>query len=310
MSSKHAAAGPASSAPQPSIAAALGRLVAPHGPDTPDVVEGDDLRGVARFAHGLFRYLRPELRHADRIPSSGRALLVGNHALMGIDSFVLCPQIIEATGRLPRGLADFAIFNVPVIERAVRRLGAIPGTQDGARGLLEADELVLVYPGGSVDSFKPPEHKYQLPWAGRKGFIRLALATGTPIIPVMGAGIDDAYVELFRDRWVFPTVLGVDPRRYTFPVSMGLGFMPLPTRFVFFVGEPMAPPAPPEAAEDEAVVDAWHEEVWTRCQALLDASVETWRAERSASGARTLEAVGGMVEGLLRGLSAPRPPRS
>ena len=235
----------------------------------------DDLLGVVEQT---LAYLKPELHHAERIPAGG-ALLVGNHALMGIDSFALYPLLVKHTGRRPRGLADRALWRLPPLGRGLERMGAVQGAPDAAEKLLRAGEMVLVYPGGGPESFKPPADHYKLLWQDRLGFIRVALRAQVPIVPIMAAGTDHAYRYLFRDRWIARRLAGGP--RYDFPVSLGLGVLPLPGKFTYHVGEPIAPPGGPELADDPVALAAFHKHVWQTAQGQLDAAVAQWRVENT-----------------------------
>ena len=212
--------------------------------------ERDALLGV--FSRTL-SYLKPELRHPERIPTGG-ALLVGNHALLGIDSFALYPLLVEHTGRLPRGLADRALWRIPPLGVGLERMGAVPGQQGAAVDLLRAGHMVLVYPGGATESFKNPRDRYKLLWTGRQGFIQVALRAQVPIVPIAAAGTDHAYQYLFREKWIARRIAG--GARYDFPISLGLGLLPLPGKFTYDVGEPILPPGGPELADDPDAVAA------------------------------------------------------
>lgn len=267
----------------------MAALIQALGPvaDEADSVQLDDahIDELMSIVEQLLGYLRPELRGAEQLEGLDGALIVGNHGLMGVDSFALYPLLWRATRRLPRGLGDRALFEVEPLRRLVTHMGAVVGERDNAIELLTRDELVLVYPGGSADSFKGPDRRYRLPWADRTGFIRVAMRAQKPIVPVMGAGIDDAYHYLFHDRWLFPRLFGQGKARYAFPVSVGMGLLPLPgTRFTFTVSAPIYPPSDPALADDEVAVRAFHADVWRSCQTDLDAAMATWRTERANEG--------------------------
>ncbi len=257
------------------LAAALRFLFSPvSDDDAENRMAPEHIDAVMAVISATLGYVQPTLVGAANLPTEGGALLVGNHGLMGVDSFALYPLIWQAVRRVPRGLADRVLFDLEPLRRFVTHAGGVPGYRDAAVELLQRDELVLVYPGGSTDSFKGPEGHYQLPWSGRTGFVRVAMRAQRPIIPVMASGIDDAYRFLFHDRWVFPRLFGHGKARYAFPVSVGMGLLPLPgTRFTYHLGEPIHPPADPDLADDEAAVAAFHGEVWRTCQAQLDAAV-------------------------------------
>lgn len=232
----------------------------------------------AKLLAGALSYLRPELRHAERIPAGG-VLLVGNHALMGIDSFALYPLLWQHTRRLPRGLADRFLFKVPGIDKVFHSVGAIEGHPDQAVALLQQGEMCLVYPGGSAESFKGPAQRYQLFWQDRLGFAKVAMRAQVPVVPVMAAGVDHAYRYLFRDKLLVRRVAGQGKARYDFPVSLGLGILPLPVQFTYHVGAPLQPPAGAHLADDPRAVEAFQRQVWRAAQAQLDDAVRAWQAQ-------------------------------
>lgn len=265
----------------------LPKLFAPlphdHNPADGSAILPEPERGpLLDLVSRLLAYTQPELEDAHLIPRSGPVLLVGNHGFLGVDSAGLYPLLASHTGRFPRGLADRLLFERPVVERFVPRIGAVPGTQDNAAALLNAGEMVLVYPGGVDDSFKGPERRYQLQWQRRQGFVRLAIATGAPIVPVLCAGADSAFYYLFRDKVLFRRLYGKGNARYDFPFYVGLGILPLPVKFLYRAGRPIRPP-PPSALDNPAAVDAFHREVWQTCQRQLDRLVLDWQSMRLAS---------------------------
>lgn len=223
-------------------------------------------------------YLRPRLLNSERIPAGG-VLLVGNHALMGVDSFALYPLLWQHLHRLPRGLGDRVLFKVPAIGKIFQSLGAIEGNPDQAAELLRQGEMCLVYPGGSAESFKGPDQRYKLLWQNRMGFAKLAISAQVPVVPVMAAGVDHAYRFLFRDKLLVRRVVGQGKARYDFPVSMGLGILPLPVQFTYHIGEPLYPPEGTELAQDPRAVAAFQLKVWNAAQRQLDDAVAEWLAQ-------------------------------
>jgi len=158
-----------------------------------------------RLARTIADKLLATLHGHDHLPRSGSALLVGNHAFLGVDSFALTSLLLLETSRYPRFLAEKNLYRIPVVRDFLHSVGAIPGTPDDAVALLEAGEIVVVYPGGIDDSFKLTRDAYTLPWRGRAGFARVAMRAAAPIIPVAATGIDERYTlsrrEPFLGRW-------------------------------------------------------------------------------------------------------------
>ncbi len=240
----------------------------------------------------VLQYVQPELRHAERVPPGG-ALLTGNHSLMGIDSFGLYPLLWQHLRRLPRGLADRALFTLAPAARAFGRVGAVPGDPQTAVELLQQGELCLVYPGGSAESFKDPDQRYRLFWNERMGFAKVAMRAQVPVVPVMAAGPDHAYRFLFRERWLARRLVGQGKARYDFPLSLGLGILPLPVKFTYEIGEPIAPPPGAHLADDPVAVAEFHALVWRTCQAQLDRLVAEWRGQTSGTADRLARRVAG-----------------
>ncbi|HSL11568.1 MAG TPA: lysophospholipid acyltransferase family protein [Actinomycetota bacterium] len=125
----------------------------------------------------------------DRIPRDGPAIVACNHASY-LDPFANAYAVIEA-GRRPRFIAKAELFEIPVVGMALRGARQIPvvrGRRDGsalvaAERALAGGEVVVIYPEGTVTN--RPDH---LPMQGKTGAVRLALATGAPIVPMASWG--------------------------------------------------------------------------------------------------------------------------
>ena len=158
------------------------------------------------------------LEGAERIPAQGGALLVGNHSFLGLDGFVLAALVNREAGRYLRFLGK-APRDIPALGPLLTRLGAVAGEPEVAVSMLEAGDLVAVYPGGIDDSWKPKAERYRLRWGQRAGFARVAMRAGIPIIPVAGLGIDDAYDVVGRERKLGRAIFGSS--RYDLPIAFG-----------------------------------------------------------------------------------------
>ncbi len=235
------------------------------------------VRQVVRLTSPVVRYFRTKVEGAWRLPRDQGALLISNHAILGIDSMVFFPALYEETGRLLRGLADHHLFKIPLLNQLVTRMGAVDGRRDNAIAMLRDGHWGICYPGGSQDSFKTMDQRYRLPWHGRMGYLRVALASGVPIVPVAGIGIDDAYVGIGKERQLGRALFGKP--RYDLPILVGLGPMPLPVKFRFVIDEPIDPASAfglsPEHADapDEVLLEA-HLAIWTHTQQLIDRELQ------------------------------------
>ncbi|GAA3474402.1 MULTISPECIES: lysophospholipid acyltransferase family protein [Nonomuraea] len=130
--------------------------------------------------------VKKDWRRGELLPRTGGIIIATNH-LSWADP-VLLSHFLYNNGRWPTILAKAALFRVPLLKVAVRALQAIPvsrGTSEAARSLeiseqrLRAGGAILFYPEGTVT--RDPA---LWPMVGKTGAARLALETGTPVIPV------------------------------------------------------------------------------------------------------------------------------
>ncbi len=132
---------------------------------------------------------RGRRRVAQALPD-GPIIVVSNHTSYA--DGVLLAIICRRHGRTLRLLATSGVFRAPVVGSIVRRLGFVRvergsalanAALDAAAEALAAGEAVGIFPEGRLtrDPDKWPER-------GRTGAVRLALATGAPIVPVAMVG--------------------------------------------------------------------------------------------------------------------------
>ncbi len=191
----------------------------------------------------LFRnYFRVETFDIERVPT-GRVLLVGNHSgQFAYDGMMLATaMLLEAEPpRLVRGMGEYFLFRMPWVGQTAARMGQMVGTPENCVAMLEQDECVMVFPEGADGANKPFRERYQLQRFGT-GFMRLALQTGTPIVPVgiIGAEEQQPGFANLRDlgrRFDLPSL----PITISQPWFGPLGSMfALPTKYRMYFGEPL-----------------------------------------------------------------------
>ncbi len=243
----------------------------------------DFFRMVGRY------YFRLEVRGVENVPPAGPVLLVGNHnaGLLPADGFFTALAIWDRFGpsRAVYALAHDLLFHDPTLRRYALRLGILRAGHDGARRAFARRDMVLVYPGSDLDTFRPWSARNRIVLGGRKGFLKLALAAGVPIVPVVSAGTHEQLIVLTRgDR--LATLLGmhrwartsVCPIVFALPWGVTSGFvpyLPLPAQTTVAFGRPMAWPAlSPDDADDPAVLERCYAEVEEKMQSLLDELTE------------------------------------
>ncbi len=229
----------------------------------------------------LYRYwLRVETSGIERVPE-GRLLVIGNHsgntfawdgAMLGAALFFECEP-----PRMVRGMGEYYLPTVPFFNVAMHRAGSVVGTPENCAQLLERDEVIMVFPEGRHGFVKTYKHRYQLQRFGL-GFMRLALETGTPILPVGIVGGEEQSPGLANIP-ALGRLLGAP----AFPITplfpwLGLaGFLPLPVKFHLHFGEPILFEG--DAAEDDAAIEKKVEVVKSDIRALITEGLdarESW----------------------------------
>jgi 1-acyl-sn-glycerol-3-phosphate acyltransferase len=232
------------------------------------------VRAVRPLVQALSRLHPLRIEGVENVPH-GAALLVGNHGMLGYESPFFFERVFAATGRLPVGLADRWFFRVPLLRDLLMRLGGAYGSIGNGLRALRRGELVVCYPGGAREVFKTEQQKYQCLWHRSVGFVRLAIATGAPMVPFAAAGVDDTYRVLMHVRGSGKLLMG--SCQYDLPLVWGLGPFPRPVPFWFRVGAPILPPKGIRASDVATVLDI-HREVWGRTQNMVDELVDSWSA--------------------------------
>src|SRR5215210_568548 len=151
-------------------------------------------------------YHRAEVRGLDNIPAEGPVLLVGNHSggTLISDTFVFAQAFYDHFGPLRRfhQLAHDLVFQLPGVRASLSRFGTVPASPENMRRALERDAALLVYPGGDHETYRPSWESAEIDFAGRTGFVKLAIEHGVPIVPVVAIGGQETALFLGRGRRV------------------------------------------------------------------------------------------------------------
>ncbi len=229
--------------------------------------DADVARRFYRGLGWLTDRLRIDVEGLANVPSSGRALLVANHAF-GWDVVFPMGAVFRELGRPVWALGEHLWWKVPFLRRLAAALGTVDGTMENADRLLARDELVLVLPGGLREAVKPRELRYRLLWGHRYGFIQTAIRNQAPIIPLVCMGSDDLFDFVGNAYRRGERVL----RRTGIPLPLPSRLLPIPhlvpLKFVF--GEPLEPPGPPSLAEDPLAVRRFRREVEGALHEILE----------------------------------------
>jgi 1-acyl-sn-glycerol-3-phosphate acyltransferase len=189
-------------------------------------------------------YFRGEVRGLGNIPEEGPVLLVGNHSGGNLTPdthvFTLAFSAYFGVERRFHQLAHNLVLSMPGLS-FLRKYGTVAASHDNARKALEAGAAVLVYPGGDYEVHRPIWESGRVDFGGRKGFLRLALDEGVPIVPVVSIGGQETALFLSRgERLAKGLRLDKLFRLKVLPISLAppwginvgdmLGHLPLPAK--------------------------------------------------------------------------------
>ena len=228
-------------------------------------------------------YFGAEVRGMDRVPKSP-VLLIGNHSggIITPDTSAVYAAWYRARGFDDplMGLAFDGIYGVPGWRELMRKIGQMPASMDNAEAALGQGHSVLLYPGGAYEVFRPWKDRNRIAFKGRKGFIRLALRAGVPVVPVVGHGGHETTIVLTRGERL-AKLLGLDRVRMDgapilFQIPWGISTpatpgLPLPAKITVQVCEPLDwSRFGPEAADDPEVLEQCYQETISIMQTTLD----------------------------------------
>jgi 1-acyl-sn-glycerol-3-phosphate acyltransferase len=229
-------------------------------------------------------WFRMELEGWEKIPEPP-ALLIGIHsgAPFVWDAWTIGIQWWRRYGgsRVLHGTAHDALMAAPGIGSYFRKMGVIPAAPDSMSSALAAGHDVALWPGGEKDSLRPWTKRDDAVLAGRKGFVKLAIKTGVPIVPIATVGGPDSMPVLTNGRRLAKwTQLDKLARIKVMPISLmapwGLSpamlpEIPFPTKIRTAFQDPVELDDDPDRVKDDDYVEQKYEEVRQSIQSGMDA---------------------------------------
>jgi 1-acyl-sn-glycerol-3-phosphate acyltransferase len=194
---------------------------------------------LAAIAELHRKYFRTEVFGAENVPD-GRVLLVANHSgQLPIDGAIVGATLFMDVEppRFMRAMVEKWTQTLPFVAAYFPRVGQVVGVPENAERLLLQGEALLVFPEGVRGISKPFSRRYRLEEFGL-GFMRLAIQTDTPVVPVAIIGGEEQYVSIGNLESIAKAL-----RLPSLPIIPQLlipgGQLPLPTRYRVYFGEPM-----------------------------------------------------------------------
>jgi 1-acyl-sn-glycerol-3-phosphate acyltransferase len=233
-------------------------------------------------------YFRAEVRDLGNVPADRPVLLVGNHSggNVIVDTFIFSLAFSTHFGveRPFHQLAHNLAIAWPFAGGMLRKSGTLSASHEHAEQALAAGAPVLVYPGGDWETHRPSWEGNRIDFAGRKGFVQLALDAGVPIVPVVSIGGQETALFISRGAGL-ARALRLDElaRLKVLPISLALpwglnvgdfaGHIPLPAKITIEV-------LPPIDLKREFGPDPDHDEVYDHVTAQMQDALDGLAAER------------------------------
>jgi 1-acyl-sn-glycerol-3-phosphate acyltransferase len=217
---------------------------------------------VAKYAVLVARaiyknYFRTEVHGLANVPK-GRVLLISNHSgQLPLDGLAIASALLLEGDppRFVRSMVEKWSATLPFVSELFARCGQIVGVPENCIRLLEMEEAVLVFPEGARGISKTFDQRYKLTEFGL-GFMRLALQTNTPVVPVAVVGAEEQYISVANVR-PLARLLGMPAAPVMPQLLLPGGFLPLPTKYRVYFGEPMTFHGDPD--DEDAAIE---EKVW------------------------------------------------
>ncbi len=220
-------------------------------------------------------YFRTSVYGTENLPK-GRVLLVANHSgQVPIDGALIAASLFmdAEPPRVVRAMVEKWTQTLPFVSMFFSRVGQVVGVPENARRLLEQGEALLVFPEGARGIAKTFDRRYQLEDFG-PGFMRLAIETNTPIVPIAVIGGEEQYVSVANLRGMARFL-----RIPAFPIMPQIfipgGQLPLPTKYRIHFGKPLTFGGDPD--DDDAVIDEKVAKVRATVQSMVNRGVKERR---------------------------------
>ena len=192
------------------------------------------------------------------------------------------------TERVLHSTAHDVLMAAPGLGDYFRLCGVIPASSEGVGAALSAGCDVIIWPGGEVDAMRNWRRRDEAVLGERMGFVRQAIRSGVPIVPVASVGGHDTVFVLSEGRWIVNGLEHISAlkglketlRGSQLPVMLGIPFgltietipthLPLPAKIRTELLTPIHVDHDPERVNDRAYVTSIYREVQSAIQHAMD----------------------------------------
>lgn len=217
---------------------------------------------LPRFIMELMRkYFRMEVEGIENLPKTGGCIIAPNHSgYAGFDAFCLKNEIYKAIGRSAKVMTHHFWFLTQTTSIPANKVGFVDATTKNGIELLKKEEMIVLFPEGEYGNFKPTSRAYKLQ-EFKRGFVRLAVYTGAPIIPTIVLGAEETHINLKELK--FTKFL----RGAVLPLPLNI--LPLPARWKIIFLKPIYLPYKSESAKDSELMREVADDIRERLQMAI-----------------------------------------
>lgn len=234
----------------------------------------------AKWLEAMKERHRYSVEGLEHLLTPGPKLLIAYHGRgIPLDLALLAEEVRRIAGYLPRSIVHQGLWDIPFFSTYLAASGCIPGDGPVLREAVRRGEAVFVAPGGTYEGLRGFWHRHEVDWGPRRGYLRLALELGLPLIPAATAGMDDRFIGL-NDGHALGRKLHL-PGKWPLWFALGpQGLYPFtldfPVKFHTVIAEPIVlePPKNP----DSAWLEETHCLITQRIQSTLDTASRTVQA--------------------------------
>lgn len=225
-------------------------------------------------------YFRCEIDGWERIPER-TSLFIGVHSggTLTMDAWTLVTAWQRRFGndRVLHGTAHDVLLALPGLGDYFRLSGVIAASRASVGAALARGDDVIVWPGGEKDAMRSWRRRDVAELGGRTGFVRQAIVSGVPIVPVATVGGHDTVFVLSEGKWLANLLMKNEGLRnalrgadnlpiiagFPFPLAIELlpAHIPLPAKIRTEFLEPIEVDTDPERANDKAYLKSVYDEV-------------------------------------------------
>mmetsp|Transcript_4525 Transcript_4525/g.12611 ORF Transcript_4525/g.12611 Transcript_4525/m.12611 type:complete len:255 (-) Transcript_4525:105-869(-) len=236
---------------------------------------------MAEMYFGLTTILEDEpsiLRH-DKDPAQKAVIFaLEPHDILPYPVFAFSPALKRLPGRVGHDhscLMTSVIFHLPILKQVYTWVSGAPIDKRTFRRRLEHGQSFSFIPGGvqevtNLDPANPDDVVLYL--RRRRGFVKLALASGSPVVPVFCFGVDGSYgYWIPRGKMVARIGRRIGFLPMVFWGRFGLPFgIPHPRKITVAVGSPIEFPELGEEGVTDEAVSEYHALFLQEMEALYD----------------------------------------